>query len=72
MEIKTCPHCGGSAHIYSNYSYKKGNYFVFCRCDICGSQGKAYTTKEDPEARNWETTACTDAVNAWNMRTEGK
>lgn len=69
MEIKKCPHCGGSAQINYNYSYKKGNFFIFVRCDICGAQGKAYTTKEDPAEGDFKTDACIDALNAWNMRT---
>jgi len=69
MIIKTCPHCGGVACINANYSYKVRKYFVFVKCDICGAQGKAYISEEEPAAADWDNTACRDAVSAWNMRT---
>ena len=68
MSIKTCPHCGGTACLNSNYSYKTRSYFVFVKCDICGAQGKIYNSPEDPQATNWDNVACEDAINAWNMR----
>ena len=70
--IKTCPHCGGSACLNSNYSYKTRSHFVFVKCDICGAQGKIYNSPEDPETEGWNNTACNDAVKAWNMRTGEK
>lgn len=68
MTVKTCPHCGGTACLNANCSYKKRTYFVFVRCDICGAQGKVYSSPEDPAAENWENDACIDAIKAWNMR----
>ena len=68
MKIKTCPHCGGTACLNSNYSYKTRTYFVFVKCDICGAQGKAYNSPEEPAALEWNNQPCTDAINAWNMR----
>ena len=67
-EIKPCPHCGGSASLYSGYSRRHRDYFVYVRCDICGAQGKLYGSSEDPAAVEWANDACTDAVKAWNMR----
>lgn len=67
--IKACPHCGGTACLNSNYSYKTRTYFVMCKCDICGSQGKIYSSREEPAAANWDNAACRDAISAWNMRT---
>ena len=69
MELKYCPHCGGEAELYRNYSRRAGSYFVFVKCSMCGSQGKIYNTEEDPERTGWEdNTACQSAVRAWNMR----
>lgn len=67
--LKRCPHCGGTACLNSNYSAKARSYFVFVRCDICGSQGKIYSDTDDPARNNWQTAACDDAAAAWNMRT---
>ena len=67
--IKTCPHCGGTACLNANYSYKTRTYFVFVKCDICGAQGKIYNSTEEPAAAEWNNNACIDAVKAWNMRT---
>lgn len=67
--IKACPHCGGSACLTANYSYKIRKFFVFVKCDICGSQGKIYNSAEDPASESWNNQACKDALNAWNMRT---
>ena len=69
MNIKACPHCGATACLTSNYSYKTRTYFVFVKCDICGAQGKIYNSKEEPAAAEWNNTACNDAINAWNLRT---
>jgi len=78
--IKACPHCGGSAYLVSNctyktwtaknYSMKKQVYFVMVKCTVCGAQGKIYSSgQDDPAAEDWNNAACYDAVNAWNMRT---
>lgn len=67
--IKGCPHCGGTACLNSNYSYKCRSYFVFVKCDICGAQGKVYNSDTEPAAVEWNNTSCTDAIKAWNMRT---
>lgn len=67
-KIKACPHCGGDANLYGNYSGKARSYFVFVKCNVCGSQGKIYNTPEDPERDNWESLACENAVRVWNMR----
>lgn len=67
--IKTCPHCGGSACLNYSYSYKTRSYFVYVKCDICGATGKTYKSAEDPAANGWNTTACNDAIAAWNLRT---
>lgn len=67
-QIKPCPHCGGPACLNSNYSYKIRSYFVFVKCDICGSQGKIYNSPYNPVEAEWNTGACNDAVMAWNMR----
>lgn len=72
MNIKACPHCGATACLTSNYSYKTRTYFVFVKCDICGAQGKIYNSKEEPAAAEWNNTACNDAINAWNLRTPEK
>lgn len=68
--IKSCPHCGGTGTLNSNYSYKTRSYFVFVRCDICGATGKIYGSTEEPAQTEWNNAACNDAVAAWNMRTE--
>lgn len=66
--LKGCPHCGGMACLNANYSYKARSYFVFVKCDICGAQGKIYTSPDDPEAAEWNNQPCKDAAAAWNMR----
>lgn len=68
MEIKTCPHCGGDASLIGKYASKARSYIVFCKCDICGAQGKVYNSQEDPQEKDWSNAACMDAVKAWNMR----
>lgn len=67
--IKACPHCGGTACLNANYSYKTRTYFTFVKCDICGAQGKVYSSPEDSAALEWNNQPCIDAVGAWNMRT---
>lgn len=67
--IKPCPHCGGTAYLTQNYSYKCRAYFVFVKCDICGAQGKIYNSPEEPAAENWKSQPCNDAIGAWNQRT---
>lgn len=67
-EIKPCPHCGGEAIMYSNYSTRARSYMIFCRCGICGSCGKTTAQKEDPEISDWNSDACRRALQAWNMR----
>ena len=70
--LKGCPHCGGTACINANYSYKARSYFVFVKCDICGAQGKIYNSPDDPAAADWNNQPCRDAAAAWNMRTSGQ
>lgn len=67
--IKPCPHCGGVAYLNSNYSYRRRTFFVFVKCDICGSQGKIYNSQDEPNEVDWNNRSCIDAVTAWNMRT---
>lgn len=67
--LKPCPHCGGSACLNANYSYKTRSFFVFVKCDICGAQGKVYSSPGDPEAAGWNNQPCNDAATAWNLRT---
>ena len=66
--IRECPHCGGLTSLRSNYSPQYRKYFVFCKCEICGAQGKAYTQPDPPSECDWNSVACEDAVGAWNMR----
>lgn len=67
--IKLCPFCGGPAYINAKWSWKTCEYFVFVRCDICGAQAKAFLSPgEDPEEKNWNNSACKNAVAAWNLR----
>ena len=68
FEIKSCPHCGCDATLTANWSYKAKKYFVFVKCDMCGSQGKVYRSDTDPDNDKWENIACYNAVKAWNMR----
>lgn len=66
--ILPCPHCGSSATLNCNYSYKTRTYFVYVKCDLCGSQGKIYNSSEDPNDVNWNNQSCIDSIKAWNMR----
>lgn len=68
MKINICPHCGGTACLNANYSYKTRSYFTFVKCDICGAQGKAYSSEEEPAAAGWDNEPCRAAISAWNMR----
>ena len=68
MKIDTCPHCGGTACLNANYSYKTRSYFTFVKCDICGAQGKAYSSPDEPAQQEWNNSSCVDAIKAWNMR----
>jgi len=67
-ELKKCPHCGGDACLHSSYSYKSRKYFVFVKCNICGSQGKIIASSDNPAESEWNDVACNDAVSAWNLR----
>lgn len=66
--FKNCPFCNGEPTLSSNYSYKTRCYFVMAKCTFCGSQGKIFSCKDDPEDANWNNDACINAVKAWNMR----
>ena len=68
VSIKNCPHCNGEGILSANYSYKIRAWFVFVKCEICGSQGKITKSKENPEEIGWKNAACDGAVKAWNMR----
>jgi len=68
MVLKNCPHCGGEAELCGNYSTRTRSYFVFVKCNVCGSQGKIYNIPEDPERSGWGNYSCENAVRAWNMR----
>ena len=70
MINKPCPHCGGDAFLTANYSQRVRRYFVYVKCDICGAQGKAYTSAEDPAEQEWNNEACYSAITAGNMRTD--
>ena len=70
--IAGCPHCGGTACLTQNYSYKARSYFVFVKCDICGAQGKIYNSPDEPQATGWNNQPCNDAIAAWNMRTPAR
>lgn len=67
-QIKSCPHCGGSARLNASFSYKKRKYFVFVKCDVCGAQAKAFTDRKHPEGSGWDDATCKDALAAWNLR----
>ena len=70
VKIKPCPHCGSSACLTANYSFRSRSYFVFVKCDLCGAQGKIYNSTSDPAEESWNNAACNDAVRAWNLRTK--
>lgn len=66
--LKKCPFCNGNAFLQGRFNYKQRSYFVCAKCNICGAQGKTYTSEEDPEEVDWNNSACNEAVTAWNMR----
>lgn len=70
LKILPCPHCGGDSLLNSNYNGRYRQYFVYVKCDICGSQGKAFADLSDPDANGWSDSACDSAIKAWNMRTK--
>lgn len=67
--IKDCPFCGGEASIWQNYNYKAEVFFVMCKCDVCGSQGKTFNSGDEvPVEVDWDNDACRRAIKAWNRR----
>lgn len=68
MEIKKCPHCGSRCTLRANKSPQAHGYFVAAVCTVCGAQTKGFFTENSPSRDNWQSEACLDAVNAWNMR----
>lgn len=66
--LKPCPHCGGKAYLHGSYAQKLKLWFVNVRCDVCESQGKTFTTKENPENSEWSNSECDSAADAWNLR----
>ena len=71
-KIKACPFCGGTAYLNSNYSNRTRSFFVMCKCDVCGSQGKTYQCNSSPVDDNWDNASCDSAIRAWNMRASSK
>ena len=69
QRLKNCPHCGGMAHLEQNFTRKTHNYIVYVKCDICGAQGKVYSSEEAPAETEWQNEACNAAAAAWNLRT---
>lgn len=67
-KIKQCPYCNGTADLYFNYSPKCRVFFVYVRCEICGSTGKAFKSQDEPADVEWKNDACESAIRAWNMR----
>lgn len=63
MDLKLCPHCGGTANLYQDYNRKYKCYFLYVKCDLCGAQGKIVSTKNDCDIQKDG-----QAVDAWNMR----
>ena len=71
---KMCPFCGGEPNLYYHYNARKDIYFTYVKCTFCGSSGRTYTTRTNPEKDGWEegNPACRDALAAWNRRAEEK
>lgn len=69
--LKPCPFCSGEASIVNSYSEVRKRIFVYVKCDVCGSQGKTYTTGKNAEMGE-NNPANKYAANAWNLRTERK
>lgn len=67
INIKPCPHCGGTAAIDHNYNPKTDCYFFKVKCELCGATGKA--TSATPGEEGQPAKAVRRAVLAWNMRT---
>lgn len=71
MDTLKCPHCGGEGRLTRNCGKGRNGrklYYVYVRCDLCGSQGKIYSSETDPAEHDWNTEACALATSAWNMR----
>lgn len=68
MELKLCPHCGGTAELMSNYNHKLNAYFIFVKCSFCGSTGKTIYSAQDPAAIGYKCNAAKRAAFAWNLR----
>lgn len=71
IKLKKCPFCGHEeAYVYQRYSTNYGgNWFVFVKCEYCGAQSGAITSKDgEPAEMDWDCIAVKKVVDAWNMR----
>lgn len=59
-QILPCPFCGGKGYVNQRWWSKRGIWLKFVRCDMCGSQGKAFAEYGGLEDDS--------AIDAWNMR----
>lgn len=66
--LRECPFCGGDATLTSNWNRTYRKFYINCRCTVCGSSGKGYTSTVDPAEDDWQNAACYDAAAIWNKR----
>lgn len=69
MQMKPCPHCGGEPYIVTQYNKRLNKFMIYCRCDVCGAQGKTYASCNNPAEADWESPESESAISAWNLRT---
>lgn len=72
VSLKSCPFCGSSdeVRLERNYTRKySGQWFVYVKCDYCGTQTKIFNTDKTPDDEDfWEDDACFRAIARWNKR----
>lgn len=70
MELKNCPFCGSDDIEVKAMKGRKG-WFVFCKCEFCGSQGKTFTHKGNCGSNDelfWSDESIRQSCKAWNKR----
>lgn len=70
-ELKPCPFCGSEdAEMEANCN-KRGQWFVYVRCELCRASSRTFTNKseERPDCEAfWNDVSVRKAMNAWNTR----
>ena len=63
-----CPFCEGDAVLAADFNGRYRKWFVFVKCEKCGSRGKTFMSYSDPGRFRWSNSPCNNAVKSWNKR----